>query len=332
MSHAVKIGVWSRASWLCLVAVLLVGVFAGWSLTLGVYPTSPVSALLDSLSAVEAMVLFELRLPRTLGALMVGFALGLSGCLFQGLVRNPLVAPDIIGINAGAGLAAVALIATGTALALVPLAAIGGGLVTAAAIYVLAWKAGIAGNRLVLVGIGINAILGALTSFMIVRFPVESVTPALVWLAGSLSAVQWPLLAWLGATLLLATPVTMILLRRLQLLQLGDDSARALGLVVERDRGLLLLIGACLAGAAVAVAGLIAFVALVAPHIARLLAGPLTLGVLMLSGLTGACLVLLSEMIARHALAPVTLPVGLITAATGAPLFLYLLYKENRKA
>lgn len=330
MSHGL-----SRAAVFCLAVLAAMVALAVWSLTLGVYPLSPAAvwtALAGQLSAIETLVLLELRLPRTLAALMVGFALGLSGCLFQGLVRNPLVAPDIIGINAGAGLAAVGLIATGTGLAYVPAAAMTGSLMTAAAIYLLAWKAGVVGNRLVLVGIGVNAILAALTSYLIVKFPVESVTPALVWLAGSLSSVQWPLLGWLGMTLLLATPLSLILLRRLQLLQLGDDRARALGLVVERDRGVLLLIGSCLAGAAVAVAGPIAFVALVAPHIARLLAGPLTIGVLVLSGLTGACLVMVSELIARHAMAPVTLPVGLITAAIGAPLFLYLLYRENRKA
>lgn len=320
---------------LCLLTLATVALLTAWSLTLGVFPLSlagVLEGLSGNLSAVEAMVLYEFRLPRTLAAVLVGFALGLSGCLFQGLVRNPLVAPDIIGINAGGGLAAVVLIATGAGLPLVPVAAMAGALVTALGIYVLAWKAGIGGNRLVLVGIGVNAILAALTSYVIVRFPVEAVTPALVWLAGSLSMVQWPLLGWLAGTLLVATPLSLILLRRLQLLQLGDDSARALGLVVERDRALLLFIGACLAGAAVAVAGPIAFVALVAPHIARLLAGPLTVAVLMLSGLTGATLVLLSELIARHAMAPVTLPVGLITAATGAPLFLYLLHRENRKA
>ena len=322
----------ANAGRLCLVAlVALLGV-AVWSLTLGVFPL-PVTTLLEGmggLTPVEAMVLTQFRLPPTVSAVLVGFALGLSGCLFQGLVRNPLVAPDIIGINAGAGLAAVALIATGTALNLVPLAAVAGALVTALAIYLLAWKAGIAGNRLVLVGIGINAILAALTSFLIVRFPVESVTPAMVWLAGSLSRVAWPLVGWLVATLVIAIPVALMLLRRLQVLQLGDDSARALGLVVERDRGLLLFTGTCLAGAAVAVAGPVAFVALVAPHIARLLGGPLNRSVLMLSGLTGAFLLLASEIIARHALAPLTLPVGLITAATGAPVFLYLLYRDHR--
>jgi len=319
----------------CLGAVLAVLGLAAWSLTLGVYPlplTTLAEIIQGSLAPVEAMVLMEFRLPSIIAAVLVGFALGLSGCLFQGLVRNPLVAPDIIGINAGAGLAAVALIATGTALGLVSLAAIAGALGTALAIYLLAWKAGISGNRLVLVGIGINAILAALTSFLIVRFPVESVTPALVWLAGSFSRVEWALVGWLVITLLIATPLALMLLRRLQVLQLGDDSARALGLVVERDRGLLLLIGTCLAGAAVAVAGPVAFVALVAPHIARLLAGPLTRGVLILSGLIGALLLLVSEIIARHALAPLTLPVGLITAATGAPVFLYLLYRENRNA
>lgn len=317
----------------CTAALLAVLCLGAWSLTLGVYPL-PLTTLAEiihgSLAPVEAMVLMEFRLPPTIAAVLVGFALGLSGCLFQGLVRNPLVAPDIIGINAGAGLAAVALIATGTALGLVPLAAIAGALGTALAIYLLAWKAGISGNRLVLVGIAINAILAALTSFLIVRFPVESVTPALVWLAGSLSRVEWTLVGWLIITLLISTPLALMLLRRLQVLQLGDDSARALGLVVERDRGLLLLIGTCLAGAAVAVAGPVAFVALVAPHIARLLSGPLTRGVLLLSGLIGALLLLASEIVARHAMAPLTLPVGLITAATGAPVFLYLLYRENR--
>lgn len=322
------------APFFCLVALVISCSLALWSLTLGAFDLpagSLISGLSGDLAAVDNMVLFELRVPRTLGALLVGFALGLSGCLFQGLVRNPLVAPDIIGINAGAGLAAVAMIATGTSLILVPAMAMIGGLLTALMIYLLAWKAGIAGTRLVLVGIGVNAILAALTTFMIVRFPVESVTPALVWLAGSLSSVTWSLLAWLIGTLLVATPLALVLVRRLQLLQLGDESARALGLRVERDRALLLLIGSCLAGAAVAVAGPIAFVALIAPHIARLLAGPLNTGVLMLSGVTGACLVLISEILARHAMSPVTLPVGLITAATGAPFFLYLLYQENRK-
>lgn len=324
----------SLAGLCCLIAVGGALLLALWSLSLGVFPLSYGAlgqVLTGNLSAIESMVLFELRLPRTIAALLVGFALGLSGCLFQGLVRNPLVAPDIIGINAGAGLAAVALITTGTGLGLVPLAAMAGSLLTAFLIYTLAWKTGIVGNRLVLVGIGVNAILGALTSYLIIKFPVESVTPALVWAAGSLSMAQWPLLAWLAVTLLVTTPLTLVLLRRLQLLQLGDDSARALGLVVERDRALLLLIGSCLAGAAVAVAGPIGFVALIAPHIARLLAGPLTIGVLLLSGFTGAGLVMSAELIARHAMAPVTLPVGLITAATGAPLFLYLLHRENRK-
>jgi ABC-type Fe3+-siderophore transport system permease subunit len=325
----------SLGAFFSLLALSVAALLAIWSLTLGIFPLSlavVLKGLAGDLSAIESMVFFEFRLPRTIAALLVGFALGLSGSLFQGLVRNPLVAPDIIGINAGAGLAAVALIATGTGLGFVPVVAMMGSLITALGIYGLAWKAGIVGNRLVLVGIGVNAVLGALTSYLIVSFPVESVTPALVWLAGSLSTVQWPLLVWLAASLLVATPITLILVRRLQLLQLGDDSARALGLVVERDRALLLLIGSCLAGAAVAVAGPIGFVALIAPHIARLLAGPLTRGVLLLSGFTGACLVLGSELIARHAMAPVTLPVGLITAAIGAPLFLYLLHRENRKA
>lgn len=277
------------------------------------------------------LIVNELRAPRVLAALLVGAALGVSGAIFQDLVRNPLVAPDIIGVNAGAGLAAVLVIAGGASLVSVPAAALAGALASAFAVYGLAWRRGVNGARLVLVGIGLNAVLAGLTTLVILSTPVEQVTPAVVWLAGTLAFADWQQVrvTAIGAAVLL--PLTLILWPRLRVLELGDDGARALGIKAERDRALLLACGAGLAGLAVAVAGPLAFVALVVPHLARLLAGPLSGGGVVLSALIGALLVLGSDLAGQHLLAPAHLPVGLVTASIGAPWFLFLLYRMNRR-
>lgn len=194
----------------------------------------------------------------------------------------------------------------------------------------LTWRKGISGNRLVLVGIGVNAVLTALTTLILVRYPVEQIAPAVLWTTGTLYGAQWGNVAVLSAGLAVLLPAGMWLTRHMGVLQLGDDAARGLGVRAEPARAALLTVGAALAAIAVAAGGPIGFVALITPHIARMVAGPLTAGVLLLSALLGAVLLGASDLVAQHAFSPISLPVGVVTAAVGAPYFLFLLYRSNR--
>lgn len=308
-------------------------VVAALTMTLGDFPVPVRDVIITTLGLGDGtydFVVRTLRLPRTLAALLVGGALGTSGAIFQGLVRNPLVAPDIIGITAGASLAAVFLIVTGAPSGLIPLAALVGALAATAALYGLTWREGIAGHRLVLVGIGVEAVLMALTTLLVVRFPIEQVTPAVLWMTGTLHARGWEHVTWLAVGLAMLIPAALALMPGLRVIQLGDDTGHALGARVETARTALLAVGAALAAAAVAVAGPVDFVALITPHIAGMLAGPLTGGALLLAGALGALLLAASDLIAQHAFSPLSLPVGVVTAAVGAPYFLFLLYRSNR--
>lgn len=320
---------------LCAVAALLTVGIAAWAMTLGEYPL-PVADVLRATFGVGAVdgqhdfVVRTLRLPRVLTAALVGGALAASGALFQGLVRNPLVAPDIIGVNAGAALVAVYLIVATRSAALLPAGAFAGALVTAFVVYSLTWRKGISGNRLVLVGIGVNAALVALTTLLLVRYPIEQVSSAVLWTTGTLYAADWGDATILAGGLAVLLPVALWLTRHLGVLQLGDDAARSLGVAAEPARAGLIAVGAALAALAVSAGGPIGFVALISPHIARMLAGPLTAGVLVLSALIGAVMLGASDLIAQHAFSPISLPAGIVTAAVGAPYFLFLLYRSNR--
>lgn len=336
--RAVRLRWWSgrvstRTAALVVTSSAAVLSIAVWAMTLGDYPIGAldvVSVLFGGGEGQDGFIVRTLRLPRVLAAIGAGVALATSGAIFQGLVRNPLVAPDIIGVMAGATLAAVTAITVFQSAMVVPVAAFVGAVVAAFVVYGLTWRQGISGNRLVLVGIGVNALLAALTTLVIVRFPVERVTPAVVWMTGTLYGSGWGDVVWLAGSLTVLLPGALLLMSRLRVVQLGDDTAAALGTRTEVSRGALLAVGAALAAVAVAVAGPVAFVALMTPHIARMLAGPLTGGVLLLAGSLGAALVLGSDVIAQHAFSPLSLPVGIVTAAVGAPYFLFLLYRVNR--
>lgn len=305
---------------------------AVWAVTLGDFPLTAAEvwqAAAGETGGQQRFVVRTLRLPRALAAVLAGGALGVSGALFQGLVRNPLVAPDVIGVMAGAALAAVvSLVVVGSASA-VPAAAVLGALAATVAVYALAWRRGLRAGRLVLVGIGMNFGLWALTWLIIVRYPVEQISRAVVWITGTVYGADWSDVAWLAGSTAVLVPAALALLPSLRALQLGDDLATALGARTEAARAALLAAGAALAAAAVAVVGPLAFVALATPHLARMLAGPLTGGVLVLAGLLGAALVLASDAVAQHALAT-SLPAGVVTGALGAPFFLVLLFRTNR--
>lgn len=280
-----------------------------------------------------SFVINTLRLPRVITAFLVGSGLAIAGTILQGLTRNPLAAPEIVGVEAGAGLAVVALIVLFPSVSIfcLPIAAFAGALLTALLVYGLAWDQGSSPIRLILVGVGVGAIASAFTSLMITFGNIADVSQALVWLAGSVYGRSWEhiqaLLPWLIAFI----PLSLFCARELNTLNLGDDVARGLGSRVEWQRGLLLLTSVALAGASVATAGTIGFVGLMAPHLARQWVGTSHEGLMPTAALVGGVLVVLADLLGRSLFAPIEIPCGVITAVVGAPYFLYLLYR-NRNA
>ncbi|MCW3795325.1 iron ABC transporter permease [Paenibacillus sp. LS1] len=279
-------------------------------------------------------VVLTLRLPRVLLSLLVGAALGMSGALLQGIIRNPLASPDVIGITGGAAVAAVGfvtLLGGAVSIKLLPLFAIVGALVTALIIYVLAWKKGVSPIRLVLIGIGVSAITGAGTTFMLILSPFYTAGQAYIWLTGSIYGASWTDVRTILPVIIIVVPLAIWFARSLNAQEFGDDLATGLGVTVQRHRSALLLCSVLLAGIAVAVAGTIGFVGLIAPHIARKLVGRMFGSMLFVSGLVGALLVFVADLIARTAFLPLDVPAGVFTAGVGAPFFLYLLFKNRNQ-
>lgn len=280
-----------------------------------------------------AFVINTLRLPRALVAILVGMGLASAGTILQGLTRNPLAAPEIIGINSGASLVAVAFLVLlpGMPVVWLPVAAFVGGLAVAIAIYLLAWNRGSSPIRLILVGIGLTALTSSFTTLIMTFGNIYAVSQALVWLTGSVYGRSWehfwPLLPWLGVFL----PLSLLLARDLDTLNLGDNLAKGLGSPVEWKRSILLLCTVALAGASVATAGTIGFVGLMAPHLARQFVGPSHAGLIPTAALSGACIVELADLAGRLLFAPIELPCGVITAIIGAPYFLGLLYRDRHR-
>lgn len=310
------------------VAWLLTAAIGAFALTRGDYEL-PLADVLRTLSGHGTLITYDVvvnnRLPRVLVGIGVGTAFAVSGAIFQRLARNPLVSPDLIGINAGAALAAVLMI-TVLGSGWIPLGALIGSLLAAISVYLLAYRNGVSGHRLVLVGIGVTAIIGSFTAYLLTLADIYTAKSASMWLAGSLAGRSWAHVVLVGITVAVGLPAALASTRQLRLLELGDDLARALGGRVELARGALIAIGVGLAALATAAAGPVGFVALVAPQLARRLVprGP----GLLLPASIGALLVVASDLIARTAFAPSALPVGVVTAFLGAPYLLFLLARK----
>lgn len=311
---------------------LVLAVSAGVSLSLGSQPTSP-AAVWEALwfpgRSDIALIVHEIRLPRVLLAILAGACLGVAGLLLQGLVRNPLASPDVIGITSGASLAAVSFLVLGgmgLGEAWLPVAAMGGALLVALGIIVLSGRS-VSPARLVLIGIGLAAALGAATTLVLVLAADTTAMQAYVWLTGSLYAAQWREVAGLGPWALLGLPLALGLARRLDALMLGDDLATGLGNPVRGTRLALLLVGVALAGSAVAFAGGLSFIGLLAPHIARRLVARGHTGLVPVTALIGALILLYADMVGRLAFLPRDLPAGIFVAGIGAPFFVYLLHR-----
>ncbi|MFZ2174504.1 MAG: iron chelate uptake ABC transporter family permease subunit [Rhodococcus sp. (in: high G+C Gram-positive bacteria)] len=322
--------------------VLLVVLFLMFCLNIGRgdYPLSipeVTQVLIGGGTRAQRFIVMDLRLPRSLTGVFIGMALGLAGAITQSIARNPLASPDILGITSGAGAAAVALIVLGgggsfvglLATLGIPLAALIGGLLTALVIYLLAWRGGVEGYRMILIGIGINAMLIAVTGWLLISADINDASRAQVWLNGSLNGASWNQVWPVAISVVLLGGYALVSSFTLGALRLGDDNAVSLGVRLQWSQAWLLLIAVALAGVATAAAGPVGFVALAAPQVALRLvrsAGP----PLIASALTGAVLVVGSDVVARTIL-PVELPVGIVTSALGGPFLLYLLVRNNRK-
>lgn len=326
-----RVGIRPRAVVVGVAALLGATLVSVLSLGTGEYPIAPadvVGTLLGRGTTAQDFIVNELRLPRTVTALLVGMALAAGGAVFQSLVRNPLGSPDVLGITNGASTAALAVVILGGTSTQLSLAAVAGGLLAALLIQLIGGRHGLHGYRFILVGIGMAAILTGISGYLLTRGVQMENARALLWLTGSLDGRDWqqagPLLGVLAVTL----PVLLLVCGPgLRILEMGDDSAAALGVPVDVLRTGALFTAALLVSCAAAAAGPVAFVALIAPHLAKRLTrapGPN----LVPSIATGALLLVGADYLAQHG--PKPLPVGVVTGIVGGAYLVWLLTTERK--
>ena len=275
-------------------------------------------------------IVWEIRLPRILIALIVGACLAIAGTILQGVMQNPLADPGVIGITSGAGIMAVLVMVVFPGYILyLPIAAFIGAFTAAMIVYVLSIKkGGTSPTRIILVGVAVNAICGAGTNMLMILYSdrVQSVLP---WLAGGLTGVGWVQFESIIYYALIAFVFVIFAIKHIRILRLGDEMAKLLGHNVERSRLFLIVLSTLLAGIAVSVAGLVGFVGLVVPHILRLIIGGDFKYLIPLSAIGGALLVVFADTIARTAFNPTEIPVGILLAFIGGPYFLYLIHRKG---
>lgn len=322
----------SRPLWLMVLLLVALTLFAT---TLGAMRL-PLASIWPSGDEVLRHIWLTIRLPRVLLALLMGSALALSGCVMQGLFRNPLADPGLLGISSGAALAVafwlVLPISVPVLVALYApmLAAFIGSLAVMAVIFVLS-KAGDGSlSRLLLVGIAINALCGALVGMLSWISNDTQLRQLSLWGMGSLGQAEWPTLLVSATLIIPSSLVVWWMAARLNLLQLGDEEAHYLGVNVRVLQRVLLLCSAVLVAASVAISGVIGFIGLVVPHLMRMWLGPDHRGLLPGSLLAGAILLLIADTLARTVAAPAEMPVGLLTSLLGAPWFLWLIFRQER--
>ncbi|UCA53226.1 iron chelate uptake ABC transporter family permease subunit [Streptomyces sp. WA6-1-16] len=322
-----------RSVVVCTGLALTVAALAVIALMTGSYALTP-GQVLSSLTGRETgfvqEIVVEWRLPRVAAALVFGAALGVSGAVFQSLLRNPLADPGVIGFSQGSytGALVVILVVNGGYAQLVG-GALLGGMATAVAVYVLAHRRGVKGFRLIVVGIGVSAMLGSLNTWLILKADLDQAMSAAAWGAGSLNGVSWDRVVIGGVCIAVLLLLAGMLSRPLRQMQLGDEVAASQGLRVSPVRLGLILVGVALTATVTAASGPIAFISLVAPQIGRRLAR--TAGITLApAGFVGALLCLASDYLAQH-VAPTPLPVGIITVVLGGGYLGYLLFTEARR-
>jgi iron complex transport system permease protein len=285
-------------------------------------------AILHQGDPIKQTIIWDLRLPRIIAAVIVGSALGMSGALLQGMLRNSLADPFILGISAGAGLVVIVMVVLQIFQAFIPLAAWVGAIVTSAIVIFLGRTgSGISVERLILGGVSISSLFGSVQSTLLLFAEDGQIQVALSWLIGSLNGRGWKEIIAAGPYVALALIAGCLLARSVNVLALGDDLAVGLGVGLMRSRLLIGGVATLLAAGAVSVGGLIGFVGLVVPHGVRLLVGTDHRLVLPMSALAGAWLLAGADLLSR--LGTVELPVGSVTALLGSPLFIWLLYRRS---
>lgn len=332
--HRICLRVSVRVLVVCAVLLAIAAVVSVIALATGDFPIpvpDVINALLGKATGQINLVVVEWRLPRVLMALVLGTALGMSGAIFQSLTRNPLGSPDIIGFNTGAYTGALfVIIILGQGYLAVAAGALIGGAATAGVVYLLAFKRGVQGFRLIIVGIAISAILGSVNTFMILRASLDVAMAAAVWGAGSLNGIGWTQAVPAGIAALFLLIIALAMAPAMQMLEMGDDAARALGIRVERSRLILMFLGVALTAMVTAAAGPIGFISLAAPQLVRRITHAAGIG-LVSSAAMGAVLLTVSDWLAQHAFPKVQLPVGVVTVSIGGVYFVWLLITEARK-
>lgn len=315
------------------------------SLTVGASGTSLIEALItwgrgDKIGLRESVILFDIRAPRTLMGIMVGASLAVSGAVMQGLFRNPLADPGLVGVSAGAGLGAILAIVLGgmlpptiaalTGIYTVPIAAFLGGWLTTMLLYKVSTNSGRTSVAVMLLaGIAVGALSGALSGVLVYVADDAQLRDLTFWGLGSLAGATWAKSAVAAPLIMLALATTPFLAKGLNGLTLGEAAAEHLGIRVQRMKNVAILTVAGATGAAVAVSGGIGFVGIVVPHLLRLMIGPDHRYLLPASALLGASLLLVADMISRTIIAPAELPIGIVTATLGGPFFLYILLRNR---
>ncbi|WP_396021680.1 FecCD family ABC transporter permease [Bacillus cereus group sp. BfR-BA-01380] len=285
------------------------------------------------------LVIFDFRLPRIVIAALVGFGLGVAGAAIQGVTRNGLADPGILGINAGAGAAIVVFMfffqgqiksTNWFSIMLMPLFGLAGGLGSAILIYMFSWKGGrLDSQRLVLTGIAIGYGLSSFSVYLSLKMKATDFEMAAVWISGSIYNANWKYIIAMLPWLIILVPIIQRKAYLLDMFQLEETSIKSLGISVGKEKSILLLSGIGIVSACVSVSGSIGFVGLMAPHIAKRLVGIHHNQVIPICGVIGMLLVIVSDFIAKTVFAPIELPVGIVISIIGVPYFLYLLFKAK---
>jgi len=325
----------NRNKYIILVILLVIFIISLFlSVGMGAINVSPkeiIQALTIKKGTANYHIIWNIRLPRTIVSVLVGASLSLSGAIIQGVMRNSLASPSIIGVSSGAGFTALLiLILFPQYYHLVPLGAFVGAFIVTMLIYGLAWKDGLLPNRLILAGVAVNSLLGAGNNALLTFFP-DRVSGVINFMVGGLNGVTWADVHSVLPYVIVGVIIALMLPDKLNILVLGDEVATGLGVNVDRLRFIFIILSSLLAGSAVSVVGLLGFVGLIVPHITRLIIGADYRFLFPAAVLLGAIVVLICDLFARTFFSPIEIPVGIIMSVFGAPFFLYLLRSRGAK-
>ncbi|CEJ74177.1 ferrichrome transport system permease FhuG [[Clostridium] sordellii] len=306
--------------------------------SLAIAPSDVIKTLIGQGSKSQEIAIFKLRLPRIVIGILVGTALAIAGTILQGVTKNDLADSGILGINSGAALFVVVYIfimngnvydgISNMTIFTMPLVALSGAIFGAFLIYILAWKNGINSSRLLLIGIGINVAFTSILTIFQLKFTTQEFNRVMAWTSGSIWGASWKYVLAVLPFILIFVILTIYKSRYLDALNLGDEVATGLGVEVEKERRKLIIYAVILAGVATSVAGSIAFLGLIAPHIARKLVGPKHKKLIPTAALVGSLILLVGDTIARNIIAPMELPVGIVVSVIGVPYFIYLMLAD----